>query len=76
MYRPVHSAAAQHHLVRRVDDGVNRECRYVALYHFDFHANILPNSVDVGTKKLIMPATGPPLKIQLHGKAKYCNILA
>ena len=38
----IHSAAAQHNLVRRIDDGIHHQCRYVTLYHFDFHTHILP----------------------------------
>ena len=38
VYRAVNPSPAQHYLVRRVDDGINRQRRDVALDDFDFHA--------------------------------------
>jgi hypothetical protein len=42
MDRAVNSAAAKHHLIRRVDDSINRERRDIAFDNLDSHAYILP----------------------------------
>ena len=40
--RTVYSAAAKHHLIRRVDNDINRERRDIAFDNLDSHAYILP----------------------------------
>ena len=40
--QPFSASSAQHHLVRRVDDGIHRKCGYIPFDNLDFHAYILP----------------------------------
>jgi hypothetical protein len=41
MDRTINATATQHHLIRRIDNGIHRQRRDITLYHFDFHAHIL-----------------------------------
>ena len=42
MDRAVHPAAAQHHLVRGVDDGIHRQLRDIALHNSDHDKSLSP----------------------------------
>jgi hypothetical protein len=35
MYRTVNTTPTEHHLVCRVDNGINRQCRNIAFDNFD-----------------------------------------